>query len=90
MGKKCKVLFCSPSLYRRFLKIFPQLDDMNEVQFLNLQCNLIPRIQPLSHLQHLVFLNLYDNYISDMSGIEVLQSLRVLLLGRNRFVKSPK
>uniref|UniRef100_A0A3P9IAJ1 Leucine rich repeat containing 49 n=2 Tax=Oryzias latipes TaxID=8090 RepID=A0A3P9IAJ1_ORYLA len=74
-------------LERRFLKIFPQLDDMNEVQFLNLQCNLITRIQPLSHLQHLVFLNLYDNYISDMSGIEVLQSLRVLLLGRNRIKK---
>ncbi|XP_039980022.1 leucine-rich repeat-containing protein 49 isoform X2 [Xiphias gladius] len=74
-------------LDRRFLEVCPQLGIMEELQLLNLQHNLITRIQHLSHLRQLVFLNLYDNHISEMTGIETLSSLRILLLGKNRIQK---
>ncbi|XP_039651827.1 leucine-rich repeat-containing protein 49 isoform X4 [Perca fluviatilis] len=72
---------------RRCLEECPQLGPMDELQLLNLQHNLITRIQHLSHLQQLVFLNLYDNHISEMTGIESLSSLRILMLGKNRIHK---
>lgn len=59
---------------------------MDGLQLLNLQHNRITMIQHLSHLQQLVFLNLYDNHISEMAGIEALSSLRILMLGKNRLV----
>ncbi|KAF0043501.1 hypothetical protein F2P81_004838 [Scophthalmus maximus] len=59
---------------RRCLEESPQLGIMEELQLLNLQHNLITRIQHLSHLQQLVFLNLYDNHISEMTGIDALSS----------------
>ena len=31
-----------------------------------------------------MFLDLYDNFVRDMSGLEALLSLRVLMLGKNR------
>ncbi|XP_074522572.1 leucine-rich repeat-containing protein 49 isoform X2 [Halichoeres trimaculatus] len=74
-------------LDRRSLEKCPQLDNMNDLQFLNLQHNLITTIQYMSSLQKLVFLNLYDNQISDMTGIEFLSSLRILMLGKNRIYK---
>ncbi|XP_078114287.1 leucine-rich repeat-containing protein 49 [Sander vitreus] len=72
---------------RRCLEECPQLGTMDDLQLLNLQHNLITRIQHLSHLQQLVFLNLYDNHISEMTGIESLSSLRILMLGKNRIHK---
>ncbi|XP_041842902.1 leucine-rich repeat-containing protein 49 isoform X2 [Melanotaenia boesemani] len=69
------------------LKEFPQLDVMKELQLLNVQHNLITRIQHLSHLQQLILLNLHDNHIADMTGIEALWSLRILMLGKNRIHK---
>ncbi|XP_014909194.1 leucine-rich repeat-containing protein 49 [Poecilia latipinna] len=74
-------------LDRRCLEEFPQVGFMEELQLLNLQHNLITRIQHLSHLQQLTVLNLHDNHISDMNGIENLSSLRVLMLGKNRIHK---
>lgn len=71
---------------RRGLVECPQLNVMDELQLLNLQHNKITTIQHLSHLQKLVFLNLNDNYISEMTGIEALGSLRILMLGNNRWV----
>ena len=59
---------------------------MDGLQLLNLQHNLITKIQHLSQLQQLVFLNLCDNHISEMTGIEALSSLRILMLGKNRLV----
>lgn len=61
---------------------------MDELQLLNLEHNLITRICHLSHLQHLFVLNLYDNQVSEMTGIEALSSLRILSLGKNRLVVS--
>ncbi|XP_026149502.1 leucine-rich repeat-containing protein 49 isoform X1 [Mastacembelus armatus] len=76
--------FLRVDLDRHSLEDCPQLGIMDELQLLNLQHNLITRIQHLSHLQQLVVLNLYDNHISEMIGIESLSSLRILMLGKNR------
>nr|XP_043886179.1 leucine-rich repeat-containing protein 49-like [Solea senegalensis] len=74
-------------LDRHRLKECPQLGMMDKLQLLNLQHNLITRIQHVSHLQQLIFLNLYDNHISEMTGIEALSSLKILMLGKNRIQK---
>uniref|UniRef100_A0A3B4FR34 Leucine rich repeat containing 49 n=1 Tax=Pundamilia nyererei TaxID=303518 RepID=A0A3B4FR34_9CICH len=81
-SKSCDMF--SPQYFRQSLEECPQLDFVKELQFLNLQHNLITKIQNLSHLQQLVLLNLHDNHISDMAGIEVLRSLKILILGKNR------
>lgn len=83
-SKSCDMF--SPQYFRQSLEECPQLDFVKELQFLNLQHNLITKIQNLSHLQQLVLLNLHDNHISDMAGIEVLRSLKILILGKNRLV----
>lgn len=72
---------------RRRLGTCPQLNMMDELQLLSLQHNGITKIQHLSHLHNLVFLNLSDNNISEMTGLEALGSLRVLMLGQNRWVR---
>ena len=38
----------------------------------------------LAHLTHLLVLNLYDNKIEKIGGLEILSNLRVLMLGKNR------
>uniref|UniRef100_A0A1A7Y3C8 Leucine rich repeat containing 49 n=1 Tax=Iconisemion striatum TaxID=60296 RepID=A0A1A7Y3C8_9TELE len=68
------------NLDRRCLEEFPELGFIKGLQFLSLQHNLILRIQHLSDLQQLILLNLFDNHISDMTGIESLRSLRILIL----------
>ncbi|CAG5852157.1 unnamed protein product, partial [Menidia menidia] len=72
---------------KRSLKEFPQLGVIKELQFLNLQHNLITRIQHLSQLQQLTLLNLHENHISDMTGLDSLRSLKILMLGKNRIQK---
>ncbi|XP_016109499.1 leucine-rich repeat-containing protein 49 [Sinocyclocheilus grahami] len=62
----------------------PHLDAAGNLRLLNMQHNLISHLQDLLHLQRLVFLDLYDNRVIDMSGVSSLTSLRVLLLGKNR------
>lgn len=79
-------LLNSTQFFSHHLEECPQLGIMDGLQLLNLQHNLITTIQHLSQLQQLVFLNLYDNQISEMTGIEALCSLRILMLGKNRLV----
>ncbi|XP_053356541.1 leucine-rich repeat-containing protein 49 [Clarias gariepinus] len=71
-------------LDRRGLMDCPNLDGMNKLRFLNLQHNRISHLPHLAHLRYLVFLDLYDNRLIDMSAVSPLCSLRVLMLGRNR------
>ncbi|KAI2653299.1 Leucine-rich repeat-containing protein 49 [Labeo rohita] len=71
-------------LDRRGLTNVPRLDGAENLRLLNMQHNLISHLQDLLHLQRLVFLDLHDNRVIDMSGISSLTSLRVLLLGKNR------
>uniref|UniRef100_A0A8C1ITF1 Leucine-rich repeat-containing protein 49 n=1 Tax=Cyprinus carpio TaxID=7962 RepID=A0A8C1ITF1_CYPCA len=68
----------------RGLTDVPHLDAAENLRLLNMQHNLISHLQDLLHLRRLVFLDLYDNRVIDMSGVSSLTSLRVLLLGKNR------
>ena len=71
---------------RRGLTVCPVLEDEENLRLLNFQHNLIRRIQNLSHLRKLIFLDLYDNHIEEINGLSCLKSLRVLMLGKNRYV----
>ncbi|KAK7160001.1 hypothetical protein R3I93_007830 [Phoxinus phoxinus] len=62
----------------------PDLHVCVKLRLLNLQHNLLPHLQDLLHLRHLVVLDLHDNRVIDMCGVSALSSLRVLLLGKNR------
>ncbi len=73
------------NLDRRHLTVCPILEGEDRLRLLNLQHNAITRLQNLSHLRRLVFLDLYDNLIQEISGLEGLLSLRVLMLGKNRW-----
>ena len=72
--------------YRRKFTICPLLEGEENLRLLNLQHNLIKKIQHLQTLKKLIFLDLYDNQIEEISGLNGLSSLRVLMLGKNRFV----
>ncbi|XP_031424867.1 leucine-rich repeat-containing protein 49 isoform X2 [Clupea harengus] len=62
----------------------PLMVGLEKLRLLNLQHNLLTRVHSLESLRRLVFLDLYDNRISDLAGIACLASLRVLMLGKNR------
>ncbi len=72
------------NLVRRHLTVCPILEGEDRLRLLNLQHNAITRLQNVSNLRRLVFLDLYDNLIHEISGLEGLLSLRVLMLGKNR------
>lgn len=72
------------NLDRRQLLMCPILEGEERLRLLNLQHNSIGRLQHLNNLRRLVFLDLYDNLVHEITGLEGLVSLRVLMLGRNR------
>ncbi|XP_065837178.1 leucine-rich repeat-containing protein 49-like isoform X2 [Oscarella lobularis] len=75
------------NLSRRQLSVCPILEGEIQLKLLNFQHNMITRIQHLSCLRNLIFLDLYDNLIEEISGLSSLTSLRILLLGKNRISK---
>ncbi|XP_045386898.1 leucine-rich repeat-containing protein 49 isoform X2 [Lemur catta] len=75
------------TLERQKLTVCPIIDGEEHLRLLNFQHNFITRIQNISNLQKLIFLDLYDNQIEEISGLSTLKSLRVLLLGKNRIKK---
>ena len=77
-------IFQPAFIFRRNFKVCPIIEGEDVLRLLNLQHNLINKIENLSVLNRLIFLDLYDNNIEDMSGIAGLKSLRVLMLGKNR------
>ena len=74
------------NLDRRQLTMCPILEGEERLRLLNLQHNSISRLQHLDSLRRLVFLDLYDNLVHEVTGLSGLVSLRVLMLGRNRCV----
>lgn len=74
------------SLDRKHLTVCPILEGEEKLRLLNMQHNAITKLQHLSNLRRLVFLDLYDNLIHEVTALEGLLSLRVLMLGRNRYV----
>ncbi|XP_078315687.1 leucine-rich repeat-containing protein 49-like isoform X5 [Crassostrea virginica] len=75
------------NLDRRKLSVCPILEGEDQLRLLNYQHNMITKIQHLSTLKRLIFLDLYDNQIEEISGLSSLKSLRVLMLGKNRIKK---
>ncbi|KAJ8304819.1 hypothetical protein KUTeg_018402 [Tegillarca granosa] len=72
------------NLDRRKLTVCPILEGEDQLRLLNYQHNMITKIQHLSALKRLIFLDLYDNQIEEITGLTSLRSLRVLMLGKNK------
>ncbi|XP_026537866.1 leucine-rich repeat-containing protein 49-like [Notechis scutatus] len=72
------------TLERQKLTVCPIIDGEEHLRLLSFQHNFITRIQNISKLQRLIFLDLYDNQIEEISGLSTLRCLRVLSLGNNR------
>ncbi|KAM4035813.1 leucine-rich repeat-containing protein 49 isoform 1-T1 [Anomaloglossus baeobatrachus] len=75
------------NLERQNFPVFPIIEGEEQLRLLYLQHNSITRMQNLSSLQRLIFIDLYDNQIEEISGLSSLRSLRVLMLGKNRIQK---
>ncbi|XP_054279143.1 uncharacterized protein LOC128997528 [Macrosteles quadrilineatus] len=74
------------TLDRRGLTSLPVLAADAQVKLLSLQHNLITRLDNISTigLSKLVFLDVYDNQLDRIAGLDSLPTLRVLLMGKNR------
>nr|CAD7577730.1 unnamed protein product [Timema californicum] len=74
------------TLDRRGLTQLPVIVGEPRLRLLSLQHNLLARLDGLSALGlcRLVFLDLYDNQLERISGLDTLINLRVLLIGKNR------
>lgn len=86
----CRQILILMFIYRRKLTVCPILEGEDQLRLLNYQHNMISKIQHLSSLKRLIFLDLYDNQIEEISGLSSLKSLRVLMLGKNRYWKRLK
>ncbi|KAK2580187.1 hypothetical protein KPH14_012452 [Odynerus spinipes] len=77
------------SLDRRGLTVFPNIVGESKLRLISLQHNLLTKIEACNFapLTKLVFLDLYDNQIEKISSLELLENLRVLLMGKNRIKK---
>ncbi|XP_075714033.1 leucine-rich repeat-containing protein 49 [Rhinoderma darwinii] len=75
------------NLERQNFTVFPIIEGEEQLRLLYIQHNFLTRIQNLSSLQRLIFIDLYDNQIEEISGLSSLRSLRVLMLGKNRIQK---
>lgn len=73
-------------LDKRGVRIFPDIGggESSTLKLLSLQHNLITRLENVPLLSQLVVLDLYDNRVERICGLQGLPSLRVLLLGKNR------
>lgn len=62
----------------------PVLEGEDQLRLLNYQHNQIRQIENISSLSYLVFLDLSDNCLEKINGLDGLTNLRVLMLSRNR------
>lgn len=76
-------------LDRRGLTTFPNVIGEPKLRLMSLQHNLLTKIETfnISQLTKLVFLDLYDNQIEKVCDLNLLENLRVLLIGKNRIRK---
>ncbi|XP_067137299.1 leucine-rich repeat-containing protein 49-like isoform X3 [Centruroides vittatus] len=62
----------------------PVLEGEDQLRLLNYQHNQIRQIENISTFSYLVFLDLSDNCLEKINGLDGLINLRVLMLSRNR------
>jgi len=67
----------------------PLLEGEERLRLLNLQHNLITRVENLVSLPNLIFLDLYNNHIEEINNLHTISTLRVLMLGKN-YIKQIK
>ncbi|KAL4096242.1 hypothetical protein PRIC1_009604 [Phytophthora ramorum] len=72
------------NLDRRNLPVIPLLEGEQILRLLNLQNNVIRRIENLLGLPNLIFLDLYNNRIEKLESLHLVPNLRVLMMGKNR------
>lgn len=70
-------------LNKRELTHLPLLEGEERLRLLNLQQNMINKIENLVSLPNLICLDLYGNKISEIQNLHTVPSLRVLMLGKN-------
>lgn len=77
------------SLDRRGLTHVPVIEAEPRLRLLSLQHNLISDLETLSKQKFptLVFLDVYDNQLEQIKSLDILENLRVLLMGKNRIKK---
>lgn len=79
-----------PNLFyvRRGLMSVPVITGESRLRLLSMQHNLLTKLDGISDasLSRLVFLDVYGNQLERITGLETLNNLRVLLLGKNRWV----
>lgn len=75
--------------FRKGLTNLPRVIGEKNVKILSLQHNLICCTHGFENmgLRKLIFLDLYDNQVEEISGLESLENLRVLLFGKNKLKK---
>ena len=71
------------NLDKRDLDHIPLLEGEEQLRLLNFQHNCIPRIDNLVSLPNLIFLDLYDNQLTEIANLHTVPTLRVLMLGKN-------
>lgn len=71
-------------LDQRGLKHIPLLEGENKVKYLNLQNNLISKIENLVSVPQLNFLDLSSNLLTEINIIPEKSNLKVLMLGSNK------
>jgi len=76
-------------LDKRELSHMPLLEGEERLRLLNLQHNLITRVENLVSLPNLIFLDLYNNHIEEINNLHTISTLRVLMLGKN-YIKQIK
>jgi Leucine-rich repeat (LRR) protein len=75
------------SVDNRQLTMCPLLEGEERLRLLNYQNNNIQAISNVGNLPNLIFLDLYNNSIKSMAGLQSVTQLRVLMLGKNKISK---
>jgi leucine-rich repeat-containing protein 49 len=75
------------SIDNRQLTACPVLEGEERLRLLNYQNNNIQTITNVGNLPNLIFLDLYNNSIKSMMGLQTVTQLRVLMLGKNKISK---
>ncbi|MCQ2819752.1 MAG: leucine-rich repeat domain-containing protein, partial [archaeon] len=87
--RSCARKKCVDKLYlnKKDLPQIPLLEGEENLKLLSLESNLISKIEHLVSLNNLLFLNLYENRISEIEGLENVPKLKALMLGKNYIEK---
>lgn len=69
----------------------PVITGEARLRLLSMQHNLLTKLDGISGagLSRLVFLDVYGNQLERITGLESLNNLRVLLIGKNRYAPPP-